>query len=465
MTRYLLFVCLLSFLAEGILSQISPLQVQTNARFFEIQTIYPKAPSNKSNPPGWNLFDGFPDETSNDSRYLNRSSNSLLSAGLKYDKQFDRIDVNLEMDLVKRNETKGDLLYTGKNNFIRYNLNDYFIGVGKRQFFYRESPFIGYSDGGEGLFVEKNFNRKWKFQIFFWDHYRGYRLLEKEYLSPDHFTGKEIEIQKGQRRRHSFGFVFEDFLKLTMGISYIEFGTFGRHTKEVNTNVTKYGADGDSALMGNCGAKFDFRYFYTNIEVLWTKGIDRSMNKMTTTPGSILIEGEALSLGFGYADSFLKYGIALQISDREERNSQNQVVKLGFMNTGTHPGSTYFLSQYLQMFPSSYFSQNGLERNQTILRGHPQSSYGEIFFSVHLFDIFMKLTAAMILPYKASGKSDGKISFQKESYENFYLAEFSYDLAYKNDQSQIGITISYLHSPSFLNIQGTMIQGYGSILF
>jgi hypothetical protein len=77
----------------------------------------------------------------------------------------------------------------------------------------------------------------------------------------------------------------------------------------------------------------------------------------------------------------------------------------------------------------------------------------------------MKLTYAILLPYKSSGYSDGKISVKKEYYENFYLSEISYELSYKTNTNQIGVLLSYLSAPSPIDIRGTMINCYGSIAF
>lgn len=460
---FLLF--LICIWTKKIYTEISPLSVKSSARYFETQLIYPDKNNAEASPPGWNLYNDFPENTEVGKRYLNRNSNQMLSAGLAYAKTINQVEINLDFDLAKKNEPNRDRLYMGKNSYLSLNLNEIFVGVGRKQFSFRNSPFLGYTDGGEGLFLEKNFNQKWRFQLFLFDDYRGYRLLEKEYLTPESLSGKEELKIGGQRRRHSFGFSYQDVLKITFGVSYLEFGASGKYSKEMNQNVSLYGADGDSIVQGNLGFHFDKRGFYAKSEFLVSKGVDRTYNQRTTTSGSLLIEGEAVSFGFGYTGDYLNFGLSGFLSDREERDSQNRIIKLGYMNTGTHIGSTYFLSQYFRMFPSSHFSERGYERNQTLLYGSPQSMYGESFFSIQLYDILMKVTAAIIIPYQASGASDGKISLKKENYERFSLTEISYDLSYKTVESQLGLTLSYVTSPSYLNIRGTMIQMYGSVIF
>jgi hypothetical protein len=458
----ILFSCALQRL---VFAESSLTRVKTGARLLETQFIFDKTTTAISNPPGWNLRDGFPVDMPTDNRFMKRNTNSLLYAGVVYERKTEDLKVILDFDLVKRSESSRDMIYAGKNSYISLSLGQFWLGVGRRNFIFRESPFSGYSDGGDGLFIESDFQKKWKFQFFLWDHYRGYRLLEKEYLSPSLLSGQEIEAHSGQRRRHSFGLVYEDSFRFSFGISYFEMGTFGKQTKEVNSNVTKYGADGDAVILGNLGGKKNLGNFYTSLEFLWAKGVDKTANKATTTSGSFLIEGEAITLGAGYSDNFIRFGIATQIHDSEERNDKNQIVKLGYLNTGTHLGSTYYLSQYLQMYPSGHFTESGLERNQTLLRGRSQGSYGEIFFGVQFYEIFFKLSSALILPYRASGPSDGKISLKRENYENFYLSEYSLELAYKKDQNQIGILISHLESTSNLSIRGTMVSCYGNVVF
>ncbi|TGL59708.1 hypothetical protein EHQ58_08155 [Leptospira ognonensis] len=464
MIRILLFL-LVCLKIERIYAESLPLSVKTSARYFETQLIFPDKNNAEASPPGWNLYNDFPEKNEVGKSYLNRNSNQLLSAGLKYVKSINQVDINLDFDMVKGSEVSRDRFYTGKNSFLSLHLNEILIGVGKKEFCFRNSPFVGYADGGEGLFLEKRMNQKWRFQLFLYDDYRGFRLLEKEYLSPELLSGKEELKSGGQRRRHSFGFSYQGILNFTFGVSYLEFGASGKNSKELNQNVSLYGADGDSVVQGNLGLNYENRGFYAKTEFLWSKGVDRSYNQRTATPGSFLIEGEAFSFGFGYTGGYFHFGLSAFFSDREARDSQNRIIKLGYMNTGTHIGSTYFLSQYFRIFPSSQFSERGYERNQTLLSGSPQSMYGESFFSIQLYDILMKFTAAIIIPYLGSGESDGKISLKKENYEKFSLTEFSYDLSFKTEESQIGLTLSYLTSPDTLNIRGTMLQIYGSVIF
>ncbi|MDZ4724516.1 MAG: hypothetical protein SH817_00055 [Leptospira sp.] len=462
--KSLLLSILISMVSTSLLAE-DGFKIKSNARLFETQIFFPQKSEAQTNPPGWNLQDGFPTQLSNDKRYLNRNTNSFLALGATYKYKTESINVDLDMDIVKRSELGRELLYVGKNSYASVSIAGFWLGIGRRNFIFRKSPFSGYSDGGEGVFLESKIFEHLTTQIFLWDHYRGYSLLEKEYLSPRNLNGESKEIIQSQRRRHSFGLVYEKNIIISFGISYLEFGSWGKQTRELTQNVGKYGADGDSLVNGNFGIKHPIGGFYTQMECLWSKGVDRSPSKTSNTPGSIVIEGEALQLGVGYANDFIHSGISAHVNDSDERNHENQIIKLGYLGTGTHMGSTYFISQNLNMFPSGHFTESGLERNQTIVNGRLPASYGEIFFSINFYDLNFKVTSAILLPYKASGKSDGKISFKKEEYETFYISESSLDISFKRDNFDFGTALSYLTSASELGFKGTIISCYGSAKF
>jgi hypothetical protein len=461
-----LSILLYIYLNSSLFAEDIGLRFKSSARFFETQLMVEEKSSEIKNPPGWNLQSGFETNPNQDVSFMNRNTNSYFGLGAIFNKETTSLRMNLDLDALKRNKhhyTK-DMLYFGKDCFIATDFLGFWVGVGRRKFSFRESPFTGSFDGGDGVFIERDFLHKWKVQMFLWDHYTGYRLLEKEMIP----TYREIDDpfrSEGQRRRHSFGISYEDQHTLRLGISYLELGSFGKHTKEVESQVIKYGADGDALLSGNLTHKFIYRNFYSIAELLWAKGVDKTLNQSTTTKGSFVIEGEAISIGGGYNDGFLSFGTSIFLNDSDERNASNQIQKLGFVNSGTHIGSTFFLSQYLQIHPSAHVTEQGLERQNTILRGRSASSYGEIFFGIRVFEIQLKLLGALILPYKASGASDGKISVKKENYENFYIGEVALDLSYQLDHNQLGLHLSHLSSSHVIGLQGTMISCYGSVLF
>ncbi|BDA79275.1 hypothetical protein LPTSP3_g22050 [Leptospira kobayashii] len=463
----LLYILAFLFFQIGFLyADKQGLSVSAGSRTTEVQILYERLRSGLVEPPGWFLQNGFPASNDLSGQYLNRNTEQVHFGGFGYSVSRERSEVHWNMLVAAKGNSSQPEIYLGKNSYIAGKLWGLLIGVGRKEHSFRSSPFIGYSDGGEGVFFEKIFSEHLKAQVFLWDYYQGYRLFEKEFLSPEIISNGKKERATGQRRRHSLGLTYGKKSSLSLGIQYLEQGSWGKQSREIEPDVKEKGGDGDSLVTGVIGGKFDWNEFYLLGEFLWAKGTDRTYSKSIQNQGSLPVEGEAVSFGVGWKNRL--YGVRWShfLNDSDRRSDTNKLYSLGFIGTGTHLGSTLFLSQVLQIYPGGFVTGNGLERNQTLLNGRTPAYYSELILSYNTDLFSFRMIGAYFLPYLAEGKSDGKISFKKERFEMFFLAESGLETSiHLEGVLELGVLVSYLWSSESLGLQGTMVSSFGRIQF
>ncbi|TGN18203.1 LA_2168 family protein [Leptospira idonii] len=462
MRKILLFLFFLSMIRE---ISSEPVRFRPGTRIIETALFYDHLIGNRSEIPGWYLRDGFPESKEHSKDYLSRSTESLYFLNLSYDSTFDSLVVHWDMTLLHRASASENALYLGKNSYLGGQLGHWFLGVGKKEHVSKSSPFYGYTDGGEGVFIERDFHLL-KIQVYLWDYYRGFSILEKEYLRPDLISGIKEVPNSSQRRRHSFGLSYGEKEVLHFGIHYSELGSTGKYSREIEREVREKGGDGDSVISGSLGGFFPWNGFYVTGEFLWAKGTDRTYSRSVVSSGSLPIQGEAISFGLGWSGNQMEVRWSNFLNDSDQRTEENRYKNMGYIGMGTHIGSTYFLSQIFQIHPYVWMGNNGWERSNTILRGRSPAYYGEISFQWNLSPFQIRFFQAYYLPYLATGKSDGKISFKKENFEPFFLAESSFDLScHWEEKGEIGMLLSHVWSTETIAIRGTILSVYGRIQF
>ncbi|EMY69548.1 hypothetical protein LEP1GSC199_2268 [Leptospira vanthielii serovar Holland str. Waz Holland = ATCC 700522] len=430
----------------------------------------------KNQTPGWDFQ---MDQIGSDFQsvsYLNRTSSKSMFVGLKDKNKRNRIIWDIDIQLTTGKETGLKPYYLGKNNYLGYETSKFLLGVGRREHKFRPMSFQTSYDGGEGLFLEFLPQSNLTLQFFLWDQYSGALLFNKDRfhsLLPHSQNGKTNfsaesepnESRRSHHRRHSFGLLYgDDYFKLRMGIQYIELGTWGRHVKDSPRETKTSGADGDSLVNGNLGLGFDADLLEVQFDFLWAKGNDRTSSKIANTPGSIPISGEAIQWG-----AELKFGDFLLrsshfLSDREEKNEKNQIIKEGYISLGVHPGQTPYISQIFQIFPSAAVTESGYEKNFALRNGRCFGYLSELVLQFTYHQFVAKMVGSYFLPYKLGGASDGRISFQKRDFEVFSIGEGLLELSLKEDSYfELGIGFSQLFLPESIPIKSNFGYIFGRL--
>lgn len=412
----------------------------------------------------WNLDLNYESSLLSNRMYLNRLSGLGFILGVQDQNQKENFHWNIDTNVISK-QNSNQIIF-GKNNYLLYDLFGFQIGVGRREHVYRNSPFPSSYDGTEGLFLEFSPILDLQVQIMVWDRYRGFPLKEKEIFTGIYQTeNRRSNDSNFHHRRHGFGVIYGNFIQANFGIQFVELGTFGRHTRENERDVRERGGDGDSILNIEMGSSLDFEFLKIFLKGLATKGTDRTYSKESAVRGSIPIRGEALEFGIYFNYGNWKIKSLHFLPDSEERNVQNQTIRDGFISMGTHPGSTYFISQILQLFPSQILGGNGLEKEKSIYLGRFYSYFTELKISFLYKDFEFKLTGAYLVPYKTLGSSSGRIQFKSEFFEPFYLMEGNLELSLHGSQNyEIGVGVGQIYSNLKNSFEGNLGFFYAKVI-
>lgn len=426
-------------------------------------------------PPGWDLQMSGNGQDFQKIAYLNRVSGESMFVGLSDKNKKNNFVWDLDIKLTTGKETGLKPFYLGKNNYIGYETSKFLIGVGRREHLFRPKSFQTSFDGGEGLFIEFLPEKNLTLQFFLWDRYSGSLLFEKDKFrkvlqnptEPNVSLSEETLVNESSRnhhRRHAFGLLYGDYFKLRMGIQYIEFGTWGRYVKDSPRETKISGADGDSLLNGNFGLGYDADIFEVQMDLLWAKGNDRTNSKIASRPGSIPISGEAVQLGAELRLGDFLVRSSHFLSDRDETNNKNQIIREGYVSFGSHPAQTPYISQIFGIFPSAAVTESGFERNFALQEGRCFGYLNELVIKFTYHQFVAKVVGAYFLPYKVDHPSDGRISFQKRDFENFFIGEGVMELSLNEDSTfEIGIGVSKLFLPESLAIKSNFGYVFGRI--
>lgn len=426
-------------------------------------------------PPGWDLQINQLGQDFRKTTYLDRVSGESMFVGLKDKGNKDKMVWDLDIKLTTGKETGLRPFYLGKNHYIGYEASRFIIGVGRREHLFRPKSFQTSFDGGDGLFLEFLPLPNLTLQFFLWDHHSGSLLFEKDrfrsiLLSQDSPRqglpegADPNEKRPHHHRRHAFGILYGDYLKLRMGLQYLELGTWGRHVKDSPRETKVSGADGDSLLNGNLGFGFDGEIFEVQFDFLWAKGNDRTSSKMASNTGSIPISGEAIQIGAELRLGDFLFRTSHFLSDREERNGKNQIIRDGYGSFGTHPAQTPYISQIFRIFPSAAVTESGYEKNFALQEGRCFGYLSELVLQFTYHQFVAKVVGSYFLPYHFSGPTDGRISFQKRDFETFFIGEGLLELSIKEDSVfELGVGISQLFLPESIGIKSNFGYVFGRI--
>ncbi|TGL66405.1 LA_2168 family protein [Leptospira jelokensis] len=429
--------------------------------------------------PGWDFHYNRWKNSFQAEPYLHRTSGEFMFVGLKEKDSKNQIVWDLHLQLTSGPDTGLRQYYLGKNSYFGTQMQNFLLGVGRREHLFSPKSFSTQFDAGDGLFVELKPKQGLTLQFFVWDLHSGSLLLSKDQfrsllsrertLEEEEANGlpidkKETKQSRNHRRRQSFGLVYGDSVSLRFGFQYLELGSLGPYTKDHPNETKRYLADGDSLFHGNGGFSLHTDILSFDFDLLWCRGNDRTRSRLAATPGSIPIAGEAFQFGLELRFGGFRLRSSHFISDREEKNEKQQIVKEGFISLGTHPSQTPYLSQIFRIFPSSAVTELGYEKNFAILEGRSFGYLTELAVSYTYNQFVCKLIGNYFIPYTHTGPTNGRIAFQKREFERFFIAEGMLEVSIREEIGfELGIGVSQLFLPESIGIRSNFGYVFGRL--
>lgn len=394
-----------------------------------------------------------------------RASDNIVAVHGKFNGTKGDISYNVHLILNKRFNDKDykDILYLGDNSYLLLPIKKIDFVFGRKLF--SSSPHFSSSwkDGMEGVGIETQLSKEFRFHAYLLDFYRGYPLFEKYFL----FKNIQEDVQNGERFRHGLSLVYQkDDLYGKLQFTYLNLGNWGNGTKDDIRSQPK--GDGDFIYTGIGSISNKNKYFLWGLELQFVRGLDKSQSNSVRKEKSIPISGELVRIYFESYLNFFRTKLEFFIPDSDKRNEQGEVLESGFVGFGTYPGNAFLLNQELNYYPSGWVTPSGLQKVDSVYMGRRNSFWTHLFFSVHLDDFFLSIQGDHLTPRSNLAFSDGNISFDKKDYSKSFLFELTGAVLYDRrpiDGYFVQLSFSKLYTSKDILLDGTSAFLQGGLVF
>ncbi len=306
-----------------------------------------------------------------------------------WNKQSDLFQTELELDAFSSSE-KGLVLLPGKNAYLGIRAKGFLWAFGRRIDPISFPAWNFWKDGVEGAFVESlGSGIKVRFDLL--DLYRGFPLRENSWLV---YQGRENYLPRDASQEllpknipnYSYASRYRAGIQIfgegispwiyQFRIRYLSLGNlgkFGEETKEANTGSED--GDKDYLTEWKVGLGYVWKYFYISVDGYLSRGLEKTGSNPNRPEKSLPISGETVRFDAGVY--FLKGNISIYgfLPNREKRNSNGEILELGYVGMGTSPLPNPVLNQIWGFYPSAWVTGAGLEREDTRYPGKRPSGF------------------------------------------------------------------------------------------
>lgn len=329
---------------------------------------------------------------------------------------------------------KRDYFYFGENTYIQLPFADFSFYFGR--IIHPNYPaFLAWKDGSEGIAIKMT-GEDWQVRLTVFDYYRGFPLLANfQYASKEVLTAK-----KGNRLRHSLSSSYQGYLgQLRFSLAYLNSYDWGSFSRDLPQETS---GDRDFLYHIGFGYQQEISSFVFGGQFTLARGLDKVAYNPFFTGKSIPIVGELITLFGQYKGNDWGINFFCFLPDADKRNSQGQVLELGFVAMGSNPFTTKVLGQGLNFYPSAWVTQKGFEKTDAILHGRRNSFWTQmqIYFLYQKWKMILQYN--YLLPIVLDGENSGGIEVQPAQYERFFLAEPAICLEYQQE-SKYSMQLEY----------------------
>lgn len=423
--------------------------------------------------------------------YRNRNSAQVYRMGIDIDleNEFARVEVqasfvppiSLSKDSTKLNtnsqnqpsgseQTSG--FFLGRDAYVAFPIQDFTVNVGRKSFI-NQHPLshkrFSELDGTEGLSLNVDVWKNIYWQITLWDNYRGYPIWE--YNQTEVYGARDkADLRKGERSRHGTSFLMtSEFIDFTADFYYLNFGSWGRYSQDDLNLQNRESGDGDFYHRTRLGLVGKWEGFRASTKVHFARGLDKTFADPKRPERSLPIRGEALQLELGYFSKEIFFFVSGFVPNSMQTSTSDQATTIGYVGMGNSPLEGAYLSRLMNIYPSAWVTEFGLESIQEN-KGRRSSSFLGKWGAGYFWEPFqISLFVETLIPRLLQAEDRGEISLRKMDYSKQSFSEFTGRFEYLQStlstKIRLGIELSYLWTTKEVEIQGTGVRVYGGFQF
>jgi hypothetical protein len=372
------------------------------------------------------------------------------------------INANLDLIFAIKNSNESGKFFAGKNFYIGTSYSNLSLYLGKK-LFNSNNDFDSKMDGLEGINIEYYFNDNLFISITPFDLYSGYSLYTNQI-----FLQKDNRIEKGNRNRQTIELQTKyKFHQLLFKISYFQLGNWGKFSKD----RVWQNSSGDEDFIYSIDTVYRLNSYYIDLILggYFCRGIDKTIYNEVRKTSFIPITGEALQANLILKYRNWKYSIFFFLPDTNTLNSQNELLQYGYIGTGSGVLESYFLNQILDIYPSAWITNKGLESNEQIINSRFNSLLFKNYVKFDFKQFSTKLFYEYLLPYNNNIQNkNGTISFKKSDFSHSFVSELNIKFRYENipyNTFFCEFTISKLFASKDMNLKGESFVLSGGLYF
>lgn len=403
--------------------------------------------------------------------YRNRNSSQVYRIGTEVDVENEFAKVEIQASFFS-NPGQENGIYLGREAYLAFPIQGFTLNIGRKSFT-NKHPLSKTTytelDGTEGVSLDVEVWENIYWQISLWDSYRAYPIWEYNQTAVYDNLLKE-EFRKGERSRHGTNFLWtSQYLDFTTDFYYINFGDWGRYASDDLNLQRKESGDGDFYHRTRIGLVAKWEGFRLSSMVHIARGLDKTFADPKRPERSLPIRGEAAQLEIGYFKKHVFTFLSGFVPNTMQTASSDQATTIGYVGMGNSPLAGAFLTRTMNVYPSAWVTEFGLESIQEI-KGRRSSSFLGRWGAGYVWDpIQLSILIETLVPRIVQREDRGEISLRKVDYAKQTFSEATARIEYIRisaaTEFHFGMELSYLWTSKEVGIEGTGVRFYGGVLF
>ncbi|TGK35194.1 hypothetical protein EHQ12_11045 [Leptospira gomenensis] len=381
------------------------------------------------------------ERTEKESRILS----SVFRSGVDKTFSTDRFRWKIQTDL-SLSPDSGIAFFAGKNLYLEWKTKNTSVFLGRKREETKRSSFRDWIDGTDGVIVESSFGDLGRIRLDLFDFYSGFPLFEKKAFAEKILKSKpkmavssekdgervvteentsNSSFQNRYRGGVSYGWSSE-FLDAGIRFQYLNLQNWGNFSNDLKADPSSNVSSGDRDYLTHSTVELNWKWngLYCFLSGILARGQDKTNWNRNRNSSSIPISGEAILVSLGVTLPFGDFHLFGFLPDRDKRNSQDEVLELGFVGMGSSPSPVFATIQSLDFYPSAWITDRGLEKRNTRQGGRRQSAWfgADLEYKKSLYQVRLYFASYTFL--SETGEHSGALTISKETFQRRFFREF-----------------------------------------